>query len=89
MAEYVCDMADDYPGIGFGDDEYSGTVERRERIIRCRDCIHANPYSDCRDEGEWLDCLNFAGWDYYADVPGHCPVRPDFFCALGETVEDE
>lgn len=63
--------------------------EIRERIVRCRDCIHANPYSDCRDEGEWLDCLHFAEWDYYADVPGHCPVRPDFFCAHGETEEDE
>ena len=41
--EYVCDLTDDYPGIGFGDDEYSGTVERRERVVRCRDCKHAAP----------------------------------------------
>ena len=63
--------------------------EIRERIVRCRDCIHANPYTDCRDDDEWLDCLHFAEWDYYAGVPGHCPVRPDFFCAHGETEEDE
>lgn len=57
---------------------------RRERIVRCRDCIHASPYND-----EWLDCLHFSQWDYYADVPGHCPVKPDFFCANGEMEEDE
>ena len=39
--EYVCDLTDDYPGIGFEDDEYSGAVERRERDVRCRDCKHA------------------------------------------------
>lgn len=58
--------------------------EIRERIVRCRDCIHANPYN-----GEWLDCSHFSEWDYYADVPGHCPVRPDDFCSYGETEEDE
>lgn len=43
MAEYVCDMTDDYPDVPYGSDEYSGTVERRERIVRCRDCEHASP----------------------------------------------
>lgn len=38
MAEYVCDMTDDYPDVPYGSDEYSGTVERREEIVRCRDC---------------------------------------------------
>ena len=81
MTEYVVDLTD------------KQTTDlrkvRHERIVRCRDCKHANPYSDCRDEGEWLDCLHFSEWDYYADVPGHCPVKPDFFCANGETEEDE
>lgn len=43
--EYVCELTDDYPGIGFGDDEYSGTVERRERVVRCRDCGYSITYS--------------------------------------------
>jgi len=40
MAEYVCELTDDYPDVPFGSDDYSGTVERRERIVRCRDCAH-------------------------------------------------
>lgn len=45
MAEYVCDLADDYPDIEFGDEEYSGTCERREKVVRCRDCVHFRPPS--------------------------------------------
>lgn len=41
MAEYVCDMTDDYPDVPYGSDEYSDTVERREGVVRCRDCAHA------------------------------------------------
>ena len=43
MAEYVCDLTDDYPDIEFGDEEYSGTCERREKVVRCRDCVHFRP----------------------------------------------
>lgn len=63
---------------------YTVLTAPRELVVRCRDCIHASPYND-----EWLDCLHFSEWDYYADVPGHCPVKPDFFCANGEMEEDE
>ena len=74
MTEYVVDLTDkqitDLRKV------------RRERIVRCRDCIHANPYS-----AEWLECLHFAEWDYYADVPGHCPVKPEGFCAWGKPME--
>ena len=38
MSEYVCETTDDYPDVPYGSDEYSGTVERRERVVRCRDC---------------------------------------------------
>lgn len=89
MAEYVCELTDDYPDVSFDSDDYSGTVERRERIVRCRDCEHGYQFCDSSSYAGWLDCLYFAEWDYYADVPGHCPVRPDFFCAHGETEEDE
>lgn len=76
MVEYVVELTDK---------QTTGLRKvRRERIVRCRDCIHASPYND-----EWLDCLHFSQWDYYADVPGHCPVKPDFFCANGEMEEDE
>lgn len=81
MTEYVVDLTDkqvtDLRKV------------RRERIVRCRDCIHAVPYKVDPCGGGWLDCLHFSEWDYYADVPGHCPVRPDFFCAHGEMEEDE
>lgn len=30
MAEYVCELTDDYPDVPFGSDDYSGTVERRD-----------------------------------------------------------
>ena len=77
--EYVCDLTDDYPGIGFGDDEYSGTVERRERIVRCRDCKYA--------EGD-TRCTRFHEADQ--DGYGHYPadICPDGFCAWGEERED-
>ena len=93
-AGYSCDDATTYQRLHAFDavaEKWNNRPElvKRKRIVRCRDCIHASHYSDCRDEGEWLDCLHFAEWDYYADVPGHCPVRPDFFCAHGETEDDE
>lgn len=40
MAEYVCEIKQDYPGIPYEHDEFSGTMERREEIVRCRDCVH-------------------------------------------------
>lgn len=80
MAEYVCRITDDYPGVPFDSDDYSGTLERRERIVRCRDCEHA---TGCRDT-EMLDCAHFAQWDYYGDEPGRWLVQPDGFCAWGE-----
>ena len=43
MSEYVCETTDDYPDVPWGDDDYSDTVERRERVVRCRDCIHFRP----------------------------------------------
>lgn len=43
MSEYVCDLIGDYPGIEFGDEEYSGTCERREKVVRCSGCVHFRP----------------------------------------------
>lgn len=80
MAEYVCELTDDYPDVPFGSDDYSGTVERGERIVRCRDCRNAVEHCDTG----LLDCLYFAQWHYYDDQSWQCPVEPDGFCAWGE-----
>ena len=46
MAEYVCEITQDYPDIPWESDDYSGTVERREEVVRCRDCVHYRPEND-------------------------------------------
>lgn len=61
MAEYVCELTDDYPGIEFGDEEYSGTCERHERVVRCRECASWDA-----DEG-WCD-----GFDCSTEPDGFC-----------------
>lgn len=71
MGEYVCELAEDYPGIEFGDEEYSGTCERRERVVRCRECARSS------SDGERMTC----------DHPrclGRMMAEPDGFCAWGE-----
>ena len=65
MAEYVCELTDDYPGVPYGSDDYSGTVERRDRIVRCRDCRRS-----FEERGD-LWCRGIVG----------PPVEPDGFCA--------
>ena len=62
--------------------------EIRERIVRCRDCIHGYQFCDSSSYAGWIDCVHFAEWDYYNDEPGHCPVKPDGFCAWGRERED-
>lgn len=79
MAEYVCDMTDDYPDVPYGADEYSGTLERRERIVRCRDCKHAAELGHL--------CLMFAfNLGNGTIIPPD--VEPDGFCAWGRERED-
>ena len=63
--------------------------ERREEVVRCRDCAHA-----IRLEGEpaearpgMLNCVYFSQWDYYDDEPGVWLVEPDGFCAWGRRKE--
>lgn len=74
MAEYVCDLADDYPGIEFGDEEYSGTCERREKVVRCRDCVNFRPPSKT-DRARCDGVFAFVEPD------------PDGFCAWGKRGE--
>lgn len=73
MAEYVCELTDDYPDVPFGSDDYSGTVERRERVVRCRDCRRS-----FEERGD-LWCRGIVG----------PPVEPDGFCAWGEEKTNE
>lgn len=61
---------------------------RRERIVRCRDCSHGDPFCGCSSYPGKINCLHFAQWDYYDDEPGVCPVEPDGFCAWGRERED-
>lgn len=80
MTEYVVDLTDkqitDLRKV------------RHERIVRCRDCKHGDPFCDSSSYPGMIDCAYFAEWDYYNDEPGHCPVKPDGFCAWGKERED-
>ena len=70
MAEYICELTDDYPGVEFGSDDYSGTVEQRERIVRCRDCSMYDA-----EDGMCLRDPEHTGRGWHAN--------PDGFCAWG------
>lgn len=72
--ECVCGIEDDYEGVPWGSDDYSGTVERRERIVRCRDCMHS------RRDG-W-ECWRLVD-DPENDFERVACVQPDGFCAWG------
>ena len=89
MTEYVCDIKQDYPGIPYEHDDFSGTMERREEVVRCRDCKNAFRL----DEGWAIDfpckfnCIRYSQWDYYDDEQGMWLVEPDGFCAWGRKRE--
>lgn len=77
MTEYVCDIKQDYPGIPYEHDDLSGTMERREEVVRCRDCAHS-----------WKDgtsCNYFSDFDDGLIIPAI--VEPDGFCAWGRKRE--
>lgn len=77
MTEYVCDITQDYPGIPYEHDDFSGNIERLEEIVRCRDCAHS-----------WKDgtsCNYFSDFDDGLIIPAI--VEPDGFCAWGRKRE--
>lgn len=76
MAEHVCEIKHDYPDVPWESDDFSGTVERREEIVRCRDCKNYRPAED--DEHEDGCALAYA---YLFET------SPDGFCAWGERGE--
>lgn len=69
MTEYVCEITQDYPDVPWESDDFSGTVERREEVVRCRACRYFDAYESC-DVG-WC-----SGWE--------CLTETDGFCHLGE-----
>ena len=72
MCEYVC--------IPYGltiDGRNEGEYDRRERVVRCRDCVHGR-------KGEPLKCTRFLGIGDCLDVPVLAKVEPDGFCAWGK-----
>ena len=70
MDEYICADLSERPGC-----KVSPFWEQRERVVRCRDCVYAEPmplsYSDR------LICAHFDDMS----------VEPDGFCAWGEPRE--
>ena len=84
MAEYVFEI-DETRSDAMG----NMPCERREEVVRCRDCKNAFEL-----EGGWaidfpgkFNCSRYAQWDYYDDEPGVWLVEPDGFCAWGRRKE--
>lgn len=84
MTEYVFEIDESR-----ADSMDSMPCERREEIVRCRDCKNAFRL----DEGWAIDfpgkfnCIRYSQWDYYDDEQGMWLVEPDGFCAWGERDE--
>ena len=81
MAEYVCDFVNQRDVL-YPHDELPGPIEifneRRERVIRCRDCKH------------WRDVAMSDGThkSLCSGVMAFVDARPDSFCAWAEPRED-
>lgn len=50
---------------------------KAEELTHCKECSHSYKRTDAR--GSYLMC----------DAGSHFEVKPDFYCAMGETEEDE
>lgn len=76
MAEYVCELTPDDPNVPYDSDDYSGECVRRERVVRCRDCVHWRRPTD-REGSRCTGAMAF--------------VEPttDGFCAWGKPREGE
>ena len=69
--EFVCE---------FEDDEYGSSMIRKERIVRCRDCVHA--YKD----GTLCTHFLMQNDDDMSITPSY--VDPDGFCSWGKEREE-
>ena len=59
------------------------------KVVRCRDCKHANEVTwpaSSKVPPDYLDCGGplVETWDYYNDEPKDNPVPPNGFCFYGE-----
>ena len=82
MTEYVCEITQDYPGIPYEHEDFSGTMERREEVVRCRDCAYAverRTESIIETELVTLTCSGPIQGAYSEGAD----VEPDGFCAWG------
>lgn len=70
MTEHVCEIKQDYPDVPWESDDFSGTVERREEVVRCRDCVHWRRPTD-RERSRCTGAMAFV------------EPTPDGFCAWG------
>ena len=69
MTEHVCEIKQDYPDVPWESDDFSGTVARREEVVRCRACRYFDAYETWA--GGW--CSEWAG-----------ETEQDGFCHLGD-----
>ncbi len=87
MTEYVCDIKQGYPGIPYEHDVFSGTMERREEIVRCRDCKHAIEHRSKSILGAELVTLTCSGPIQGAYSEG-ADVEPEDFCSWASRLDD-
>lgn len=81
MCEYICADLSERPGC-----KVSPFWERRERVVRCRDCEHATEHRSKSILGTELVTLTCSGPIQGAYSEG-ADVEPDGFCAWGERRE--
>jgi hypothetical protein len=55
-----------------------GDITTMRRLVRCKECRHAHGVAHADERGSWLLC----------DLQLYYEVKPDEFCAWGETEED-
>lgn len=78
-AEFVCECTHS----DTLDRWYASNIDQRERIVRCRECKHGDPFCECSSYPGKINCLHFAQWDYYDDEPGVFVMEPSDFCSYG------
>lgn len=81
VTEHVCEIKQDYQDVPWESDDFSGTVERREEIVQCRDCGRAYR------RGGGVYCSRVLQWGSN-DRPAPLSVNPDGFCAWGQKEEE-
>lgn len=87
MTEHVCEIKQNYPYVPWESDDFSGTVERREEIVRCRDCKYAMEHRSKRILGTELVTLTCSGPIQGAYSEG-ADVEPEDFCSWASRRED-